>query len=233
MDIPQRQPEVWDADIHQALSSPVRTRIMALLGANDDLYDVPALADELGLHANTVRSHLTILERAGLVASRTVPRHGPGRPRHAYGATARANQVADARAYRMLARMLAGQVAGTQPDPEAAGVATGRAWGRSLVAESPLDTTGQPRAALRQVVELLDDFGFAPELVDAESPRPQLHLHRCPFLDVSREHQDVVCSIHLGLMRGTLEELGADIVVDDLLPFVEPSLCISNLHVTI
>lgn len=223
---------VWDADVHHALASPVRTRIMALLRTADDGLDVAALADELDLHPNTVRSHLAKLDAARLVVSQPQPRDRPGRPRHTYRATEQADQVDRDGGYRFLARMLTGQVAAADDPPAATSEETGAAWGRWLIDEPAPGAFTDPRSGIDQVVELLDGLGFSPELDDADPDRPRVLLRRCPFLDVAREHPEVICSLHLGLMRGALDSLGVDVAVEDLQPFVEPSLCVSHLQVS-
>ena len=38
-------------------------------------------------------------------------------------------------------------------------------------------------------------------------------------------HPEIVCAIHLGLMRGVLEAAGETGVAVSLEPFVEPTLC--------
>ena len=53
-------------------------------------------------------------------------------------------------------------------------------------------------------------------------------MHRCPFRDLAEEHGDVVCSVHLGLIRGALA-VGAPVTATRLEPFVEPSLCRARL----
>jgi putative alpha-1,2-mannosidase len=56
-------------------------------------------------------------------------------------------------------------------------------------------------------------------------------MRRCPFLEVARDHQDVVCAVHLGLVRGALSELGVDVQARDLIPWAEPDACITHLSV--
>jgi len=73
-------------------------------------------------------------------------------------------------------------------------------------------------------------LGFAPEEGRHEK-RIVIRLHDCPFRDVARNRGDVVCSVHLGILRGMAEELGGWLSVDDLRPFVEPSLCVANLSI--
>ena len=82
--------------------------------------------------------------------------------------------------------------------------------------------------ATRQLVATLDDIGFAPEAVTAGRKR-QVLLHHCPFQEAAEQHRDVVCSIHLGLMRGLLDELDAPLEAQRLDPVVEPTLCVTHL----
>jgi predicted ArsR family transcriptional regulator len=84
---------------------------------------------------------------------------------------------------------------------------------------------------VEQIVTTLSELGFAP-VEQPDDRRTLIRLHDCPFRDVARTRGDVVCSVHLGIMRGMVEELGGSVSVDDLLPFVEPSLCIAHLSTT-
>ena len=63
--------------------------------------------------------------------------------------------------------------------------------------------------------------GFAPEHEGDE----QVRLTRCPLLEAAHRHPEVVCGVHLGIVRGALEEYGADPEGSDLLPFAEPGAC--------
>ncbi|MGN6131795.1 MAG: transcriptional regulator, partial [Nocardioidaceae bacterium] len=76
-----------------------------------------------------------------------------------------------------------------------------------------------------EVVALLDDIGFAPE---ADDRNTVVRLPRCPLLEAAHKNPDIVCSVHLGLVRGALEEYGGDPDGTDLLPFAEPGAC--RLH---
>jgi predicted ArsR family transcriptional regulator len=70
--------EDLQARVHRALASVSRVRILQLLEAAPR--DVAGIATLTGLHANTVRSHLGVLERADLVCRMTTDATGPGRP---------------------------------------------------------------------------------------------------------------------------------------------------------
>lgn len=230
----QGHTSVAEGDVHRALSSPVRRRLLERLQAVPDPQDVRVLADSLELHPTTVRSHLAILVDAGLAFARAEDRNRVGRPRLLYAATAAGTTTSTTSGdgYRLLAGMLASYLSAAAGDSEAAGEDAGRAWGRHLVEGPAPFQTLQPTEAIERVMDLLDGFGFAPELDGADERAPTILLHRCPFLDVAREHQDVVCSLHLGLMRGALDELGVQVQARDLRPFVQPDLCVADLQVT-
>lgn len=224
---------VDEARVHRALASPVRQRILAVLRAGGDLHDVQTLADQMSLHVNTARAHLAVLEKAGLVASQPAGRDGPGRPRLVYRAMENAAVAAPGErgGYPFLAGILASYLTAVTDDPAAAAEQAGRGWGRYLVERPGPFQRIQPRAAVDRIVTMLDELGFAPEVDDADPMNPCVRLRRCPFLDVAKDHQQIVCGIHLGLMRGALDELGSDVQARDLLPFVEPNLCVSHLTV--
>lgn len=222
-----------DARVHRALSSRARTRLLEVLREEPGL-DAARLADRLDLHVNTVRAHLAVLEEADLVTAEAEEQRGrPGRPRILYRASdpPAAAGVADDRGYRFLAGVLASYLGAIAPDGAAAGEQAGAAWGRFVVDRpAPFSEVG-PDEAVAELRDLLREFGFQPTLDTTDPHAPRLVLHRCPFLEVAREHQDVVCSVHLGLMRGALEALGVDVEVDDLIPWAEPDACVSHLRV--
>lgn len=221
-----------DTRVHRALSSDVRTRLLDVLRREPDL-DATALAERLDLHVNTVRSHLAVLEDAGLVDVITEDRSRPGRPRRLHRAVEGAvpTALADDRGYRFLAQILASYLGANVEDAAAEAEQAGAAWGRFVVDAPAPFATIDAEDAVERLVHLLDEFGFEPHLVGGDGERPEVVLERCPFLDVARDHQEVVCSIHLGLMRGALDELEVDVEVEDLIPWARPDACVSHLRV--
>jgi predicted ArsR family transcriptional regulator len=220
-------------DIYRALSSPVRSRLLELLRDEPDL-DTATLAEHLDLHINTVRTHLNVLEEAGLVQAVVEERSRAGRPKLLYQAVDDDQQpapVTDAAGYRFLASILASYLGGAFDDSTAAAEQAGRAWGGFVVDKPAPFSKLDAAEAIDRLVTMLDDFGFAPELDERNPSSPELVLRRCPFLDVAREHQEVVCSIHLGLMRGALDELGVDVQARDLIPWASPDACVAHLRI--
>lgn len=185
------------------------------------------VAERVGLHPNTARFHLDALVESG-AAERTIEeRDQPGRPRTLY--TARPDGArAGRRSYRLLAEILAGSVATETSEPAAAAVRAGEEWGRYLADRPPPFRRVDAQSAVRQLVEALDEVGFSPEAV-TNGPEQQIHLHHCPFRETAEHHREVVCSIHLGLMQGLLDEIDAPIEATELEPFVEPTLCIAHM----
>jgi predicted ArsR family transcriptional regulator len=82
--------------LHRALGDRSRVRILRVLRASDRGLDVSALAAAVGLHENTIRSHLAVLENARLVTSELERRPGRGRPRALYASARRLDADASA-----------------------------------------------------------------------------------------------------------------------------------------
>ncbi|WP_330342045.1 hypothetical protein [Streptomyces sp. NBC_00557] len=124
--------------------------------------------------------------------------------------------------------MLTGIVSETLPHPAQAAVDAGEAWGRYLAdTPSPVQRI-DAEEAVRRLTRVLADVGFSPGPAGSR-PDKAIALRHCPFREVAEEHREVVCSLHLGLMRGVLKEVRAPLSVDRLEPFVEPSLCLAHL----
>lgn len=219
--------------LHRALSSPARIRLLDVLRDEPGL-DAASLAERVDLHVNTVRTHLSSLEEAGLVAGHAEARDRPGRPRLLYRVVDEDDDAprADEGGYRFLAQILASYLDTASAAPSAAAEEAGRAWGRFVADRPPPFRQPAVEDGLGQLVALLDRFGFAPELEGVGEDAPAIVLRRCPFLDVARDRPEVVCAVHLGLMRGALEEFGVEVEVRDLVPWARPDACVSHLAVT-
>jgi predicted ArsR family transcriptional regulator len=203
--------------------SPSRNALLETLRAQTEPTTMAALAQATGLHENTVREHLGALLGLGLVVRSQAEPSGRGRPAWLYEAT---DTDPDASSeYAGLASALAQTIHQRSPTPVQDALAAGRAWGRDLSRQRAAEPQRSAIAARRQVVELFDDLGFAPE-TDARAT--SVRLTRCPLLESAHRYPDVVCGVHLGLTRAAMEEYGA--ASDDvrLLPFAEPGAC--RLH---
>lgn len=213
-----------DPRTHRVLAGASRVRVLERLRASGAA-TVDDLGGQLGLHPNTVRMHLEQLSEAGLVTRAAQPRRGPGRPRWLYSARPAA-PAPEAEGYRALAGLLAGRLEATSDRPDDDAAAAGRAWGRTLTGAS---RATDAVAATDHLVGLMTRLGFEPTQPRAGSP---VELHRCPFREVAERHPRVVCGVHLGLLQGALDELGAPLEATRLEPFVTPDLCLAHLTPT-
>jgi len=195
-----------------------RAALLETLAGQPEPTTLIALVVATGLHVNTLREHLAALEVYGLVRRQRAAPNGRGRPAWLY----RATEQPDRSEYAGLAATLAATIHRTSDSPREDGIAAGREWGRDLArAKGRPQGPGGP-AARRQVVGLLADIGFAPVADDRLSV---IRLTRCPLLEAAHRYPDVVCGVHLGIVRGALQEYGADSARSELFPFSEPGAC--------
>ncbi|MER6178364.1 helix-turn-helix domain-containing protein [Streptosporangium sp. NPDC001681] len=203
-----------------------RGLILTMLRESTSPLGIGDIAARLDVHPNTVRFHLDALAETGQVERVHAAPAGPGRPPLVFRARP-GMDLGGPRNYRLLAEILAGDLAAA-PDPAARATEAGRAWGGFLV-DRPAPSAALPREeAVRELVRLLDDLGFAPEERPAGDPR-QIGLRHCPFVELVETRAAVICPLHLGLMRGAMAALGAQVTVDRLVPFAEPDLCLAHL----
>lgn len=221
---------------HGALATASRVRILELVRGASTPLDVRQLAARSGLHPNTVRFHLKVLIDAGLARGEPDPRGNSGRPRLVYSAITAGPVHRHTNGYLLLADILAGYLAANSTIRTGLAEEAGREFARRHRLpdqRSPDATTGEstgpaPGDAVHRSVAMFTELGFEPELRQDGSHR-RILLHACPFHAVARKHPDVICALHLGLLKQTLADLDAPSEVIRLEPFVTPQLCIAHL----
>lgn len=203
---------------HRALADPSRVRLLERLRALERPRSADELAAASGLHPNTVRAHLLVLEEAELVVSTPERRGRPGRPRRLFAAVPEEAEQEHA----LLAAALASSL---EPLPDGADIAAsaGRSWGRVLVERLEPGREPDEEVCVERIASLLRRRGFAPETAPNE-----LVMHRCPFRELAKRYPRVVCSLHAGLIDGALEELGAPVALEGLEAWVTPSTCVAR-----
>lgn len=192
-----------------------------------------ALAEQLRLHPNTVREHLDVLIARGHVERFRAAVTGRGRPAWRYRAT-NTNREPDPRVreYVGLAGALADHILRTSADPASDALAAGEHWAHSFGSAANANTSTRDAGdtaldrATDRVVARLDDLGFSPDAAPSATATT-VALRSCPLLDAAREHPEVICNVHLGLVRGTLQQLASPVTAE-LRPFDQPGAC--SLH---
>lgn len=227
------------------LSSPVRRRIV------DHLASLPVqssdggptryegcsaaqLAELLGLHVTTVRFHLDQLVKVGLLSTSARRGDGAGRPRKMYGlAQRRVEPPSSNESYMALAELLAESFTSDAQRPRTPEEA-GAKWAHEHIEADPdaepATTPGRWLARIGQLIDALEEWGYTPDVATRQGGRSvEVTLVDCPFLALASTHPDVVCGIHRGLIRGTLEQLGEGQAEVSLEPFVGPSTCLAHI----
>ncbi|WP_022885648.1 helix-turn-helix transcriptional regulator [Glaciibacter superstes] len=212
---------------HAALASGVRRHVLDALAESGTPLDAAAIAAQLKLHVTTARFHLGQLEAAGLIRRRLERAGARGRPRVLFEAapSARAEN-----AQRELSGALASALAQDADGGRERAIQAGEQWSSEYSAEVAAEvaaSAGSAGSGSGPLVRILDRLGFDPET------RPDgrtIDLRSCPFRDEARQNPSVVCSVHLGLIRGVVEALGQDADDSGLAPFVEPELCVVSLR---
>lgn len=217
--------------------SAARAGILEVLIDQPEPCTVGALSALTRQHPNTIREHLDGLVADRLAARTRAEARGRGRPAWLYSATPDVGSDQGANDYAGLASALASQIIRTSKQPGADAIEAGRGWGRDLVRRShagavvgeyPAPDEARALSAVaarREVVALLEELGFAP---GANARATVVKLRRCPLLEAAHQYPEVVCGVHLGIVRGALDELGNDPDRTErtaLQPFSEPGAC--------
>jgi predicted ArsR family transcriptional regulator len=187
------------------LSQPTRARLFELLSDLRRPAGTEELAAQLGLHPNGVRLHLEALRTAGLV-ERERERRPRGRPRDRWSISPTALPGGDApTGYADLGRFLleviaAGGLGAREVE------AAGREIGRAL---PPADDASSGEQRMHAA---LTAMGFAPQRSrePAQPGQPErltYCLRNCPYRDVVRDRQPIICGLHRGITLGMLDTI--------------------------
>jgi predicted ArsR family transcriptional regulator len=193
------------------LAQPTRARLFTLLGELQRPASTDELAQRLQLHPNGVRVHLERLHGAGLLV-RERERGARGRPADRWSISPDARPGGEPpTAYAELGRYLVRALSAIQVDLEEV-EAAGREIGRDLAADD------DARPAEARLYGTLVALGFLPEREAAEPGALQYRLGSCPYRDVARERQPVVCTLHRGITQGLLDGIDPQATLDAFVP---------------
>lgn len=200
-------------DLLKALGDNTRYAIYLELARSARPLATADIAESLSLHPNTVRPHLERMRDVGLLAVQVGGRGDVGRPQHRYSIAADAPSLGlEPPTMPVLARMvlaMAHRLQASPDDAEAVGRGEGAARARPY-AEAP--------STLEALVSDLDRLGFDPVVTEAVGTEAVLDgqpgddavvaFANCPFADLAREHPELVCGLHRGLVAGFVAEMG-------------------------
>ncbi len=230
----ERRAASTDAQARRVLAGDSRSRVLEILREAGRPMSVAALAEQRGLHVNTVRAHLDLLTDTGFVRRISEHRTSPGRPRVLYEATARSlpssSSATVATNYRILAEVLVHQIASSVDDSDEL-LAVARRAGRTWAAAVP-DLVGSARpvddgSTQDALVAMMSDLGFEPK---PDQDGPGVRMLACPYVEGWPDLLPVVCGVHQGLIEGSLERLGVSNQRVELDVALDPVRCHVRLH---
>ena len=177
-----------------------RREIIRLLKRRGPL-PVEDIADALSVTVSGARQHLSSLERDGVVTYQRV-RQGPGRPRHLYELTERGDALFPRR-YAELLNELLGYV--READPALVDrVFARRSQRRFEGVRSRLEHL--PRAdRVRELVRILDDEGYYPELQSQREGEWRIVVRNCPVKLLGEKYAQAFTS-EISFLRRALPE---------------------------
>lgn len=197
---------------YRTLSSLSRVQLLFVLQRQGER-TADELAAEVELHHNTVREHLQRLVEDGFVLARSEDRKTRGRPKMFYSARTGHEDLDDIGERKL-------ESAQNRAD----------LFKRVLLGQNinePLEESADEEISdqLEILEDHLDQVGFDPEMDHANL---EVNLFSCPFKSMVKEHQEMVCAVHLGLIDMMLAITQGPLKADQLHPFATPGVC--KLH---
>ncbi|WP_404352963.1 helix-turn-helix domain-containing protein [Phycicoccus jejuensis] len=234
-------PQQYDAAA--LLASPVRRLLVDVLetSAADSPQGLTAaeLAPQADLHVTTVRFHLDQLVAAGVLESEFVRTGGAGRPRKVYRPLPPATPTGAGHPepLRLLTTLLTEAMTASVRGERVTPYEAGRRWAREHLTDhperTPADSAGVWLGRVGEVIDVLEEWGYQPEVSTSEGGRAaRVELSDCPFLDLARDNQAVVCGVHRGLVTESMVmsgESGAQVALE---PFVTDTRCVAHIRTT-
>lgn len=145
---------------------------------------VEELSEELGLTPVTIRHHLDVLNREGLISPpEPLRKPGPGRPQYLYRLAEAASHLFP-KHYDLLAVELLSEVADTVSSEEMDTMLDRIA--QRMAARAGISPDSDPAERLRATVAFLNESGYMASTGQDDAGRVLLHVANCPYERVAR-----------------------------------------------
>lgn len=166
------------------------------------------LAQESGLAPMTVRGHLTVLERDGLI-DYAEERGKVGRPRFVYSLTDQGHDLFP-KSYHVLCNRILDALRLIETDAATLATQIAEQWVGEHAAQlegKGFDERVHALAAIRT------DEGAMAE-IEKDADDYLLHQRHCPASCVAARHPDVICAAEIGYIRRALTSSGQNVSVE-------------------
>lgn len=199
-----------------SLGDPTRRGIFLAVRGAEAPVTVGDVAASFGLHPNVARHHLDKLVADGwlrVAHRRRGKKSGPGagRPAKHYEPTAREVSLQfPQRRYELLAELLVRTL--ERIDPIRAGELAeevGREYGRQLAADMGV-TSHDTNGTISLVVQAMLGLGFE---TTGSTTDQNLITSSCPFAATADGHQEIVCRLDKGIVRGLAGDVAISVAL--------------------
>lgn len=163
------------------------------------------LADAAGIHINTARDHLRVLEDEGLIVSAPEATGTRGRPPTVYTPVTAVSENPAARKRAEQAQDLGDKLRKFAPDLAKHG-----------------DLCGEALHQIDTLYSHLEDVGLEPDL---DEDALTIDLEPCPFASMIESERNVVCSVHATLVQHHLAQVPGPLRLGKLSPFITSNVC--------
>lgn len=179
---------------------PTRKRILEIM-RQCEVCTVETLASTLSLTTVTVRHHLDILAKEGLVEmTETRRRETPGRPQHSFRLTACAHERFP-KNYAGLSLLMLDEIKENLSASQLEAMLRGMAMRMAAEARLP-SAEAKPELRLTAAVNYLNERGYVAEWTQ-EDEHFVLRTRNCPYHEVSKQHHEL-CNMDLMLVSQLL-----------------------------
>ena len=228
-------PTSW-ANLFGAISSltPAQSAALVQLAQHREPTTIAELAEEAGLHQNSVRENLNVLIDQNLAGRVKLASEGPGRPSWGYFATAPEDTATTSKQLAWLAESFVHYLTETSDDPAAQAMQIGRNWAEHMLKgfkvpdHAAMGFDGAVEASrleihMTKVRAFLSTQGYSAHLSDREEFT--VELRSCPFVDAEGRVNPLMCQIHLGMLSEVLEVTSRGHIDVEVTPFAAPGVC--------
>lgn len=207
-----------ETNIYKALSAGVRRSLLDLIETNGPI-DLKTLTGESQMKETTLRHHLMVLERAGLIVSEEGREGVPGRPPLVYKVPQKHWDIGfPKRQYAMLADKLLGRMIELQGTDETKSFMEqlGRESAQQVLADL-LAKKGSQRLEIADIKELLvpilDKLGSAVTVSEATEDLIRVRMNNCIYFELAVKFEEIVCRGHEAFFETVAAALGEEFKV--------------------
>ncbi len=209
-------------EVGKALSSHSRLEILGCLSRRP--MSVEELSREVSLKTITVRHHVNLLKRAGLVEEYGEERRKIGRPVVRYQTMQKPVSIQyPTRQYELLSEILVQvllEVVGRDKIRDAmkkVGRSLGERLAKEITEQKKVSRWNMETLKKHVVDEHLSELGAIPEVVAHDSRRVQFRMHNCIFRELAVKYPDLICeNLDEGLMETLLKGTVGKVHVDQV-----------------